>query len=97
MLPYEVPREERQVLLPIGSVRFVTISGVLLTVEALDAARYPDFEPDNFLAPAPDWQPPYPYAPSDLLLDSDRAMAERVLESHTVSRKEEWVERWRHS
>jgi osmotically-inducible protein OsmY/sporulation protein YlmC with PRC-barrel domain len=89
MLPYEVPREERQVLLPIESVRFVTISGVLLTVEALDAARYPDFEPDNFLAPAPDWQPPYPYEPSDILLDSDRAMAERVLESHTVSRKEE--------
>jgi hypothetical protein len=89
MLPYEVPREERQVLLPIGSVRFVTISGVLLTLEAMDAARYPDFEPGNFLAPAPDWQPPYPYEHSDILLDSDRTITERVLESHTVSRKEE--------
>jgi osmotically-inducible protein OsmY/uncharacterized protein YrrD len=85
MLPYEVPREERQVLLPIESVRFVTISGVLLALEAMDAARYPDFEPGNFLAPAPDWQPPYPYEHSDILFDSDRAIAERVSESHIVS------------
>ena len=69
MLPDEIPRKERQVVLPIYAVHIVSISGVLLTVSAADAARCPDFDPGEFIVPDLDWQPPYPYKSSEVLLD----------------------------
>jgi osmotically-inducible protein OsmY/sporulation protein YlmC with PRC-barrel domain len=78
MLPYEVPRSERQVVIPIESVRYVTISGVLLSINAVDAARYPDFDLNGFVVPHVEWQPPYPYTHDDVLLVPDENLTEAV-------------------
>ena len=51
------------------------VSGFLYT-QSSDRPRYLDFDPGIFVAPAPDWQPPYPYCSEDVLfpieyLDAD--------------------------
>ena len=80
MLPYEVPRKERQVVIPVEAIRVVTVSGVMLSITSTDAAQYPDFDPGDFSLPDPDWQPPYPYVNSDVLL-----AANKVAESQTLT------------
>jgi hypothetical protein len=80
MLPYEVPRQERQVVIPVEAIRVVTVSGVMLSITSTDAAQYPDFDPGDFSLPDPDWQPPYPYVNSDVLL-----AANKVAESQTLT------------
>jgi hypothetical protein len=78
MPPYEMPREERQVLIPIEVVNIVTDASVLLTIASPEAARYPDFEPGDFLSPEPDWQPPYPYTHAEVLLEPVGMAAEKA-------------------
>ena len=78
MPPYEMPRKERQVVIPIEVVNIVTDSSVLLTISSTQAARYPDFELENFLAPELDWQPPYPYTQADVMLESVGTLAEKA-------------------
>ena len=68
-LPADMPRQERRLVIPIDVVDDVTIGGVLLTIGGVDAARYPDFDPEHFIEPATGWQPPYPYTHADVLLD----------------------------
>jgi hypothetical protein len=69
MLPSEMPKQVRRVVIPIGAVREVTGDGVQLRVSGLEAARYPEFAPTHFVAPDAGWQPPPPYRSADVLLD----------------------------
>jgi len=82
MPPYEMPREERQVVIPVEVVNIVTDASVLLTISSSEAARYPDFEPRDFLSPEPDWQPPYPYTYADVLLEPVRTAAKEAAASN---------------
>jgi len=66
---------EYQVVIPIEAIQDVTESGVLLTISSAEAARCPDFDPTNFVAPAASWQPPYPYTHADILLYRDQVPA----------------------
>jgi len=77
MLPDTMPKHERQVIVPISAVREVTGEGVELRVSGLEAARYSDFEPANFVAPDATWSPPHAYQAADVLLDLGCAEASR--------------------
>lgn len=78
MLPDQMPKQERRVVIPIRAVHEVTEGGVMLRISGIDAARYPDFDPANFVAPDAGWQPPHPYTHADVLLDLGRAEAARA-------------------
>jgi sporulation protein YlmC with PRC-barrel domain len=69
------PPQERWIVIPIEVVHDVTEAEVMLTISGVDAARCRDFDPNDFVAPDPKWQPPYPYAHADILLDLGRADA----------------------
>lgn len=75
--PGDMPPEERRIVIPIEVVHDVTVGGVLLMISGADAIRYPDFGPNDFVAPDALWQPPYPYTRADVLLDLGRAAAAR--------------------
>jgi osmotically-inducible protein OsmY/uncharacterized protein YrrD len=73
----DMPPEERRVVIPIEVVQDVTVGGVLLTISSADVTRYPDFDPNDFVAPDAGWQPPYPYTHADILLDLGHAAGAR--------------------
>jgi osmotically-inducible protein OsmY len=75
MLPSEMPKQERRVVIPISAVREVTADGVELRVSGMEAARYPEFAPADFVAPDAEWPP---YQRADVLLDLGCAEAERT-------------------
>lgn len=61
--------KERQVVLPVGLIRYESDTTVFLNIDGLAAAGYGDYN-DAQYAPAPDdWQPPYPYTIQDLLFE----------------------------
>jgi osmotically-inducible protein OsmY len=62
------PRLERWVVIPIGAVRAVTASAVVLHISGMEATRYAIFDPAAFVTPAASWQPPYPYRTGDVLV-----------------------------
>jgi osmotically-inducible protein OsmY len=68
---YRIPKKERRVVLPIRVVKFVSDSSILLGINNLDAARYPDFALENFLLPDQGWQPPYPYTHADVIIEAE--------------------------
>ncbi len=71
--PVDIPLVERQLLIPIDVVLDVTEGGVLLTISLAEATRYPDFNPSEFVAPDPSWQPPYPYTHADVMFELSQA------------------------
>jgi hypothetical protein len=60
-MPDEVSPQERSIVISIDAVRSVTNSYVLLEIKGAEAALNRSFEPADFISPATDWQPPYPY------------------------------------
>jgi hypothetical protein len=44
----------------------------LLGVKGAEAAKNCSFEPTDFVSPATDWQPPYPYRWEQVLFDGGR-------------------------
>ncbi|HSB01395.1 MAG TPA: BON domain-containing protein, partial [Anaerolineales bacterium] len=71
-MPDEVPQQDSSVVIPIDAVRHVTDSYVLLEVKSAEAALNRSFEPADFMSPATDWQPPYPYRWDQVLFDGER-------------------------
>jgi hypothetical protein len=67
MRSYEMPTQERHVVIPISAVGFVTATLVQLNVAGMVAARWADFAPSNFPIPDKTWRPPYPFAVSECL------------------------------
>jgi hypothetical protein len=71
-MPDEVSPQESSIVIPIDAVRHVTDSYVLLEVTGAEAALNRSFEPADFISPATDWQPPYPYRWEQVLFDGQR-------------------------
>lgn len=59
---------ERRVVIPIGMVRLQTSTSVFLYVKDTEVAGLNDFDPASYRPPSPDWEPPYPYKHTDILL-----------------------------
>lgn len=57
---------ERRVVIPLGQVERVTLGGVFLRVHAGAAAENPDYDPNRYPPPPPDWVPPFPYRRADV-------------------------------
>jgi len=72
-LPYEIPQQERRVVVPIRSVRSETGSSVWLDINGIEAARYRDFDSADFASPPEGWRPPYPYHRGDVLFAREKA------------------------
>jgi hypothetical protein len=75
MLPSEMPKQERRLVIPIEAVGEVTDEGVELRVSGMEAPRYPEFAQAHFVAPDAEWPP---YQRADVLLDLGCAEAERT-------------------
>jgi osmotically-inducible protein OsmY len=58
---------EQLVTVSIKAVRYLTRVSGFLYIQSSERTRYLDFDPGIFVAPAHDWQPPYPYCPEDVL------------------------------
>jgi len=67
MRSYDMPMEERCLVIPIAEVRFMTRTVVQLTISGIAAARHDDLSPGNFAQPDPTWRPPYPFAADECL------------------------------
>jgi len=66
-IAYEMPKEERHVVIPIAEVSFVTSTVVQVGISGIAAARHHDFAPGDFTHPDRAWRPPYPYAKDECL------------------------------
>jgi osmotically-inducible protein OsmY/sporulation protein YlmC with PRC-barrel domain len=83
-------RQERRLVIPTNLVREVTAGAVLLDIGNDAALRYAELDPATYTSPVADWQPPYPYAHAEVLLEPDRPRAVRG-DSLAVSAKPEDV------
>lgn len=59
---------ERWVVIPIDMVRHLTSTSVFLKEKAVTVAGFHDFDPGAYLSAPEDWEPPYPYKHTDILL-----------------------------
>jgi sporulation protein YlmC with PRC-barrel domain len=59
---------ERLVVIPMSSVQHLTRGTGLLNVESTETDKFKSFDPAQFVKPNPDWLPPYPYCPSEVLI-----------------------------
>jgi hypothetical protein len=71
-MPDEVSPQESSIVIPIDAVRHVTDSYVLLEVTGAEAALNRSFDSSDFISPATDWQPPYPYRWEQVLFVGQR-------------------------
>jgi hypothetical protein len=59
---------ERRIIIPIEAVRRLTSTSVFLKEKAVTVAGFDDFDPAVYLPSPEDWEPPYPYKRTDILL-----------------------------
>jgi osmotically-inducible protein OsmY/uncharacterized protein YrrD len=78
MLPAEMPKQPRRVVITADAVRCATPQVVHLRISGLDAARCPDFDPACFVGPDATWPAIGPFQPADMLLDMGCAEAVRL-------------------
>lgn len=71
MRPHEMSLQSRCVLIASEAIATVGSTGVILDVDALSAARFPDCDRAALVTPPSWWQPPYPYGQADLLLTAE--------------------------
>ena len=62
---------ERQMLIPMDLVRFLTRDSGFLQISSNERDRDQDFNPASFITPNVDWTPPYPYCPDDILFPAE--------------------------
>ena len=67
MRSYEMPTEDRHVVIPATEVTFITPTVVQLSVSGITAARRDDFAIGDFTPPGRAWRPPYPFAANECL------------------------------
>lgn len=56
---------QRKAMIPVHAIQQLTDTGVFLEGTA---SQFEDFDPENFVTPDIDWQPPYPYQHKDVLV-----------------------------
>jgi osmotically-inducible protein OsmY len=59
---------ERSLIIPIETVRHLTSTSVMLKVKSVIVAGFDDFDSTSYLQAPEDWEPPYPYKHTDILL-----------------------------
>ncbi|MEZ4683629.1 MAG: BON domain-containing protein, partial [Caldilineaceae bacterium] len=59
--------QKHQRLIPSDALRCAASGAIFLTLDSNQPVNFISFNPNNFVAPPVDWQPPYPYPPSDVL------------------------------
>jgi osmotically-inducible protein OsmY len=59
---------ERRIIIPIGSVRHLTSTSVFLREKGAVVAGFNDFDWPAYSAAPEEWEPPYPYKPTDILI-----------------------------
>lgn len=57
----ETQTPDRIAIIPISVMRYLTDQSGFLLVDSTETSKYEAFYPANFVAPDPDWVPPYPY------------------------------------
>lgn len=67
MRSYEMPMEERSLVIPITEMGFVTPTVVQLSIDGIAAAGHHDFASEDFIQPDRAWRPPHPYAKHECL------------------------------
>jgi len=67
--PDEWPRRERSVVIPREWIQAVSADEVLLGVGIPEASAASEFRPDQYQAPDPGWEPPFPYEHDEVLLE----------------------------
>ncbi len=73
-----VARQARAVVLPVSMIDSIGVTDVFLRVDGRTACNAPGFEPAQYVAPAPEWEPPFPYQHADVLLDLHQRRAART-------------------
>ncbi len=65
-------QKERWVVVPTRLERYETDNSVQLNISGVDAARYHDFDPADFVSPPDEaWEPPYPYHWGNVLFERE--------------------------
>ena len=58
------------VVIPVKTIWFLIENSGFLFICSTDIEKYQDFNPANFVAPDPDWTPPYPYHRDDVIFSA---------------------------
>ncbi len=61
------PIQERLIVIPMSTVRYLTKVSGFLHIKSRERNRYSGFDPGLFIDPPIEWIPPYPYCPGDVL------------------------------
>ena len=70
----EKVQAERSVVIPVSAIRNSLNSGVFLTISSHQVAQFANLNPDVQVSPPKNWQPPYPYHPTDVLLNQQQPL-----------------------
>jgi osmotically-inducible protein OsmY/sporulation protein YlmC with PRC-barrel domain len=62
-------QQPRAVVLPVSMIDSIGVTDVFLQVDGRTACNAPVFDPAEYVAPDPGWEPPFPYQHADVLLD----------------------------
>ncbi|MDR3576004.1 MAG: BON domain-containing protein [Anaerolineaceae bacterium] len=62
----EPPPPDKLVVIPVSVIQYLTNSSGFLLIDSTQTTKYQDFNPANFVAPQPDWLPPYPYCTDNI-------------------------------
>ncbi len=68
--PLTSSETQRQLLIPISAIRDALGSGVFLNISSSEATHRANIEPRSHISPPNNWQVPYPYRLTDVLLQS---------------------------
>ncbi len=72
---------DQLVTVSMKAVRYLTRVSGFLYIQSSERTRYLDFDPGLFVAPAHDWQPPYPYCSEDVLFPIEYLNADIHIEN----------------
>jgi osmotically-inducible protein OsmY len=67
MKSVETMTPDRLAVIPISVIRYLTSDSGFLLINSTETTRYQDFNPASFVAPASDWEPPFPYSSENVM------------------------------
>jgi len=69
---------EQVLVIPMSVMGYLTNSSGFLTIASTEYAKVQMFDASLFSSPPPDWVPPYPYCPGDVLFAKENPIAENA-------------------
>ncbi len=70
---------ERQIIVSVDLVRYLTKFSGFLTISSNDGNRFADFDASAFRSPDAGWVPPYPYCPRDVLFNANAGLPDQAI------------------